>query len=109
MSQQVVRTLCLRSSDAERPEEGAFRWTIHSDVKASKIVLSSIELPMSQHSIEAGGVGYTWRSACASDRRTLTLTVRADAERRGRRIVLPMQLNPISAGGSVVPCATRTG
>ena len=55
MSQGITHTLCLRSSDATRLSDGAYRWSVNAanlTTASSKMYLASIELPMSQWSIE---------------------------------------------------------
>lgn len=55
-SRFTAHTVCLRSSDATEIEQGVFQWDIasqHANAPCARMFLSSIELPMSQYSIES--------------------------------------------------------
>ena len=55
MSSQSQYTVCLRSTDATNLEEGVFQWVLASEncsQLAGKMYLASIELPLSQWSLE---------------------------------------------------------
>ena len=118
MAARAPHTLCLRSSDASRLAEGTYQWQLQaSHFKSSvytKAFLASIELPMSQWSIETAWqrVYVTERLVVASQRRRLqvveTVLRRDEAPDAMDRapdspdspplvadVELPLHLNPI--------------
>lgn len=105
MSNGSMHTLCLRSTDATEVSEGAFRWTLRSQhikpVAAKALSLSSIELPLSQWSLEDA-----WSRVHVSERILLTpthrrLDVRQEVlaptqDRVAMSVILPVHLNRIA-------------
>ena len=96
-------TICLRSTDASEIEPGVFRWTLTSENRRAlvdRVFLASIELPLSQLSIETAWnrVYLCERLRLAPGRRTVTVT--EHAARRAPVVVdcvLPLHLNAITS------------
>ena len=104
---QATHTVCLRSSDAKQLNQGTFQWTLNApNLKtiSSKALLASIELPMSQWSIEEdwSRVYCVERILLTPARRQLEIReVSLDGEREGSTravsVMLPLHLNHIKA------------
>lgn len=115
MTARAAHTLCLRSSDASQLDEGTYQWKMQASHFQSfvhtKAFLASIELPMSQWSIETAWqrVYAVERLTIASNSRRLQVTetsLRRDdtPHERGAPtdvpplsvdVELPLHLNPI--------------
>lgn len=103
MSTNAPYTICLSSSDAKHDaENGMFTWSIKSENRkhhVSKVYLASIELPMSQDTIEPAWnrVYFTERLVLGSGRRTLRVreTSQQPASVVEKTATLPMHLNAI--------------
>ena len=103
MSTNAPYTICLSSSDAKHDaENGMFTWSIKSENRkhhVSKVYLASIELPMSQDTIEPAWnrVYFTERLVLGSERRTLRVreTSQQPASVFETTATLPMHLNAI--------------
>lgn len=97
-----MHTLCLRSSDAKKIDEGTYRWTPKSQnlkAIAGKVMLSSIELPMSQWSVESrwSRVYCMERIRLSTGTRRVELREVADGSvATTAKAVLPLHLNPIA-------------
>ncbi len=75
-------TVCLRSTDARVLEEGVYQWKLDSEncrQLAGKMYLASIELPLSQWSVEEAWnrVYFVERIRLTTERRTVVLEERA--------------------------------
>ena len=113
MSQPQMHTVCLRSADAKELSEGTYRWQLQAanfQTTASKAFLASIELPMSQWSIEEAWnrVYLVERLVIKEGRRSISVRERGKGgEEGGARtqggdfdaradLVLPLHLNRVT-------------
>lgn len=112
---QHLHTICLRSLDAKRLEEGTYQWTLRApnfNMLSGKAFLASVELPMSQWSIEGH-----WNRIYCIERLFITaerrrLTVREHVPRSevdssvdpwvADAVTLPLHLNRIVKISSTV-------
>lgn len=104
--QRPPHTICLRSTDATEVESGVFRWQLTSENRRTlvdRVLLASIELPLSQLSIED-----TWNRVYLCERlrlevgrRTVTVTEHAAPYDTRTPVVaqcvLPIHLNTITS------------
>lgn len=105
----MSHTVCLRSTDATRLEEGVYQWTLKSHNAKQAVTrcsLASLEMPMSQYSVEEdwSRIYVTERLVLDETRRSVVLTERvvvsqeAVVERTSgtggtvAKLTLPMQL-----------------
>ena len=107
-----MHTVCLRSTDATVLSEGVYRWDVLAENarrQASRVMLASIELPMSQWSIEEewSRVYLTERLRIEPRRRLVSVQVEGDDGKRSHATAaLPLHLNRLTSvevvGGCVV-------
>lgn len=98
---QHMHTVCLRSSDASVLDEGTYQWSLVTQnlkVMSRKLLLASVELPMSQWSIEEA-----WNRVYVVERLLVTpqrrrIDVREEAAGAGAleaTVLLPLHLNTV--------------
>lgn len=100
-------TVCLRSTDARMLEEGVYNWNLKSENckrLSNKMYLASIELPLSQWSVESewNRVYVLERLHILQNRREFSLTYQTESEnnvaaRTTIRRILPLHLNRITS------------
>lgn len=103
-------TICLRSTDARLVAEGVYEWTLASEncrQLAGKMYLASIELPLSQWSVEEAWnrVYFVERIRLTAERRTVVVEERARPSGAVTTAVctLPLYLNALASVQVPVP------
>lgn len=99
----ALYALSFRSTDAERLDDGGYRFTIssaNSRFKANRVTLASLEVPFSQYSIEEewNRLGVSERQRIELGARELCITETAQQPQSVQKkavAALPLHLNPI--------------